>query len=209
MKHEWRKAEKAVYLPQGHPEMISIPTYNYISIHGKGNPNSADFQHRVETLFGLAYGIKMAPRKGIVINNYVDYTVYPLEGIWDYSPEAIEHGLRDKEHLVYTLMIRQPSFINEKLFNQVVTLKKFSDPDDFLDLVEFIEHTDGLCVQMMHVGSFDNEPASFAKIEEFIEQHHLTREDKRHREIYLSDFRTTAVAKLQTVLRVFVKPHQE
>ena len=205
MKHEWRKAEKEHYLPKNQPEIVNIPAYKYIALHGAGDPNQADFQHRVEVLFSLAYGIKMAPRKGIHIDGYFEYTVYPLEGVWDYSTHAKENGLTGKEHLVYTIMIRQPSFVSEKLFDRVVTLKKFDDTDQLLDKVDFIEHADGLCVQMLHVGSFDDEPKSFEMIEDFITQHGLVREDKRHREIYLSDFRTTPYDKLQTILRVFVK----
>jgi hypothetical protein len=204
MKHEWRKAEKEVYLPQVHPMIVSIPRYSYLCIHGAGDPNQADFQHRVEILFSMAYGIKMAPRKGIAIDGYFDYTVYPLEGVWDYSQHAKDNGLSGKEYLVYTLMIRQPSFVSEKLVNQVKTLKKFDDADKLYAEVDFIQHEDGLCVQMLHVGSFDAEPASFETMEAYIQAHGLLRTDRRHREIYLSDFRSTEAAKLQTVLRVFV-----
>jgi hypothetical protein len=205
MKHEWRKTEKAIYLPPDQPTVITLPTYRYIAVKGQGDPNQAAFQHRVEILFSIAYGIKMAPRKGIAIDGYYEYTVYPLEGIWDYSEQAKKNGWTGKEHLVYTIMIRQPSFVNEKLFNRVVTLKKFDDPDNLFDQVELIDHTDGLCVQMMHVGSFDAEPVSFAKMTSFIAEKGLIREDMRHREIYLSDFRSTEQDKLRTVLRVFVQ----
>lgn len=205
MKHEWRKTEKSEYLPSDKPEIITIPTYRYIALSGVGDPNQAAFQRRVEILFSVAYGIKMAPRKGILIDGYYDYTVYPLEGIWDYSEQAKKNGWTGKEHLVYTIMIRQPSFVSEKLLSHVITLKKFDDPDALYDQVQLIDHTDGLCVQMMHVGSFDSEPASFVKIKNYIEEKGLVREDLRHREIYLSDFRNTEADQLRTVLRVFVK----
>lgn len=205
MKHEWRKAEKNIYLPKDHPETVMIPAYKYIALKGKGDPNQAEFGRRVEVLFSIAYGIKMAPRKGILIDGYFDYTVYPLEGIWDYSELAKKNGSFVKEQLVYTIMIRQASFVNGKLFNQVVTLKKFDDPDPLFDQVELIDHMDGLCVQMMHVGSFDSEPESFTKMKDYIDEQRLVREDLRHREIYLSDFRNTEKDKQQTVLRVFVK----
>jgi len=205
MKHEWRKTEKPDYLPKDQPDIITIPTYRYIALNGEGDPNQAAFQRRVEILYSVAYGIKMAPRKGILVDGYYDYTVYPLEGIWDYSEQAKKNGWVGKEHLVYTIMIRQPSFVSEKLLSQVVTLKKFDDPDPLFDHVRLLEHTDGLCVQMMHVGSFDSEPASFAKMKAFIDEKGLIREDMRHREIYLSDFRNTEADKLRTVLRVFVK----
>jgi hypothetical protein len=209
MKHEWRKAEKTIYLPKEHPELIRIPSYPFLCIKGVGNPNQADFQHRVEILFSLAYGIKMAPRKGILIDGYFEYTVYPLEGIWDYSDYAKQNEVWDKEHLVYTLMIRQPSFVSDKLLNQVITLKGFDDPDTLYNEVQLVQLEDGLCVQMMHTGSFDNEPKSFTKMQEYIDQQGLIRTDLRHREIYLSDFRTTEADKLKTVLRVWVKKTSE
>ncbi len=205
MKHEWRKAEKTIYLPKESPTTVSIPNYKYLVIKGVGDPNQADFQHRVEILFSLSYGIKMAPRKGIAIEGYFDYTVYPLEGIWDYSAQAKQSGVFTKDQLIYTLMIRQPAFVTQKLIDTVITLKKFADYDSLYDQVEMIEQADGNCVQMMHIGSFDDEPASFEKMQTYVTQHGLLREDLRHREIYLSDFRTTEAVKLQTVLRIFLQ----
>ena len=205
MKHEWRKDEKSLYLPKDSPQPVTVPMYPYIAIHGEGDPNQADFQRRVELLFSVAYGVKMAPRKGIQIDGYFEYTVYPLEGIWDYSDHAKKKGLVGKEHLVYTLMIRQPAFVTQKLFERVVTLKKYDDTDPLWNQLEFITHEDGECVQVLHVGPFDDEPESFAKIETYLQEHGLQRTDRRHREIYLSDFRNVAPEQLQTVLRVFVK----
>ena len=209
MKHAWRKAEKSIYLPQEFPEIVHIPTYPYLSIKGVGDPNQTDFQHRVEVLFSIAYGIKMAPRKGIVIDGYFEYTVYPLEGVWDYSDYAKQNNVWGKEHLTYTLMIRQPAFVSDKLINQVITLKQFDDADPRYNEVELIQQEDGYCVQMMHAGSFDNELKSFAMMQTFIDRHQLIRHDKRHREIYLSDFRTTRAEQLKTVLRVSVESLKE
>jgi hypothetical protein len=205
MKHEWRKVEKEVYLPSVLPQTISIPNYNFLTISGTGDPNAEDFQHRVEILFAMAYGIKMAPRKGILIDGYFDYTVYPLEGLWDYTQEAKDKGWMGKRHFSYTLMIRQPSFVTETLVQEIKKTKMDATKDLLFEDVRFSEIRDGTCVQLLHIGSYDEEPQSFKKMEDFINEKGLVREDKRHREIYLSDFRKTEKDKLQTVLRIFVK----
>jgi hypothetical protein len=205
MKHEWRKAEKEVYLPSAQPRTITILPYRFITISGTGDPNEEDFSRRVEILFSMAYGIKMAPRKGIVIDGYFDYTVYPLEGLWDYTQEAKDKGWTGKQHFSYTLMIRQPSFVTETLFQDIKKTKMDATKDFLFEEVRFIEMRDGTCVQMLHIGSYDEEPKSFNRMEDFISEKGLVREDKRHREIYLSDFRKTEKDRLQTVLRIFVK----
>lgn len=207
MKHEWRKKEKTVYLPKNKPEIINIPTYQFLTIEGAGNPNSDFFSEYIGVLYALSYAIKMSPKKGIKPKGYYDYTVYPLEGIWDINEAAKKtySGKFDKNDLVFNLMVRQPDFVDNNFFQLMLEQTKKKKPHDLLDQVKFEKITDGECIQMLHIGPYDDEPASFKLMEEFAEEEDLLRLSKRHREIYLSDFRKVAPEKLKTVLRFKVR----
>ncbi len=203
MKYEWRKREKGVYLPKNQPEVIEIPEYKFLTIEGEGNPNSEFFSEYIGVLYALSYAIKMNPKKGKAPKGYFDYTVYPLEGIWDLNEEAKKKydGNFDKDDLVFKLMIRQPDFVDRAFFTEMLALTRKKKPHDLLDEVKFEKITDGKCVQMMHLGSYDNEPESFKLMETFATKENLLRMSKSHREIYLSDFRKVSPEKLKTVLR--------
>lgn len=208
MKHEWRKQEKKFYLPKTKPEVVEVPEFQFITLGGKGNPNSPEFAKCIETLFGLAYAIKMNLKK--VANppqGYQDWTVYPLEGVWDLSEKGKQEydGTLNKDELVFTLMIRQPDFVTKSFFQEMLELTKNKKPNPLLEKVQLQKITDGKCVQMMHIGSYDDEPASFERMEEFATAQGLTRTSKMHREIYLSDFRKVEKEKLKTTLRFWVK----
>lgn len=203
-KIEWRKHYKSLYLPPIKPVKIQVPAMKYFTIEGKGNPNKEGFQTDVEALYSLSYAIRMMPKKGITPEGYVEYTVFPLEGIWDLDEEGRKLDYLDKDHLVYKLMIRQPDFVTEKLFQYALETTKKKKPNLPLDDVKFETLEDGLCVQMMHIGSYDDEPASFQLMEQFCEEENLTRIDLTHKEIYISDPRKTAPEKLKTVLRIRV-----
>ncbi len=208
MKHEWRKKEKEVYLPKKKPQLVDIEQYNYIIISGEGNPNSEFFSNCIEVLYSVAYAIKMNMKKSEhKPDDYVDFTVYPLEGVWDISDNAKQKndGKISKDDFVFDLMIRQPNFITEDFFRQMVELTKIKKPNDLLDKVRFEKIKDGKCVQMMHIGSYDDEPASFEIMQKFVDDMSLKRVCKSHREIYLSDFRKVETAKLKTVLRFKVE----
>jgi len=203
-KHEWRKKEKAVYLPKNKPELIHIPEYKFISISGEGNPNSAFFSEYIGVLYSVAYAIKMNLKKEEhKPKGYYDWTVYPLEGVWDITEKAKQNfnGQINKDDLIFDLMLRQPDFVNEQLFHKMLELTKNKKPHKLLEKLQFKTLTDGKCIQMMHIGSYDNEPASFEIMEEFATNQGLIRKSKIHREIYLSDFRKVAEDKLKTVLR--------
>jgi hypothetical protein len=207
MKHEWKNQEKAFYSPKCKPELITIPEFKFFTIEGSGNPNDDAFPEYVGVLYSLAYAVKMSPKKGLAPEGYFDYSVYPLEGIWDISEEAKKNftGVLNKDELVFKLMIRQPDFVDEAYADKTIELMKSKKPNGLLSKVKFEPITDGLCIQMMHIGSFDNEPASFALMEEFSASQKLRRKSMVHREIYLSDARKTAAEKLKTVLRFQVK----
>jgi hypothetical protein len=208
MKHDWRKLEKTIYLPKNKPEVVNIPEYKFLTIEGAGNPNSDFFSECISALYSMAYAVKMAPKKQkIKPRGYYDYTVYPLEGIWDINEKAKEvfDGTINKNDLVFKLMIRQPGYLDASLFGEMLELTKEKKPQDLLNDVKFEKITDGMCVQMLHIGSYDAEPASFRIMEVFSEDKNLKRISKSHREVYLSDFRKVAPEKLKTVLRFGVE----
>ncbi len=204
MKYEWRKKEKSIYLPKNKPELINIPTYQFLTLSGKGNPNSDFFSEYIGVLYSVAYAVKMNIKK---VKNppdgYQDWTVYPLEGVWDISEEAKLNadGTINKDDLVFDLMIRQPNFISPDFFNKMIDLTKTKKPHSLLDKVKFQKITEGKCIQMLHIGSYDDEPESFLQMEKLVSDLNLKRESKAHREIYLSDFTKVPVDKLKTVLR--------
>ncbi len=204
MKYEWRKSERHIYLPKASPELIDVSAYQYIVIRGEGNPNSPFFSECIGVLYSLSYAIKMHLKK---LNSppagYTDYTVYPLEGVWDITEEAKQHftGTINKDELVFDLMIRQPQFVSKAFFDEMLEFTAKKKPHPLLNNVQFITIEEWKCIQMLHVGSYDDEPATFKQMEAFAIQQHLQRASKKHREIYLSDFRKVPVEKLRTVLR--------
>lgn len=205
MKHEWRKKEKNYYMPIAKPEIVNMEKLKFIQIKGSGNPNSEEFSEKVGTLYSLAYAIKMMPKKGITPIGYFDYTVYPLEGIWDLKEESRNDEVFDKNNLVYTIMIRQPKFVNEAVFQEAIDIVKKKNKNILLDEVEFCTIDEGMCVQMMHIGPFDDEYKTFEVMKQFCEDNNLLIKNKAHREIYISDFRKTSQEKLKTVLRYMVE----
>lgn len=211
MKHEWRKAEKEFYLPKKKPEIINIPKFKFFTIDGKGNPNDDNFPEYIGVLYSLAYAVKMSVKKAIEPKGYFDYTVYPLEGIWDISEEAKKQGSTklDKNELIFKLMIRQPDFVDEDYAKFIIGETKKKKIHNFLEQVKFEEITDGLCIQMMHLGSYDNEPETFSIMEKFAESENYMRNFKTHREIYLNDARKVSPDKLKTVLRFKVEKKEE
>ncbi len=207
MKHEWKKHEKGIYIPKNKPEFVKIPEFKFFMIQGSGNPNDDFFVEYVGVLYSVSFAVKMSPKAGIAPENYNEYTVYPLEGIWDISNEAKENftGKIDKDSLVFNLMIRQPDFVTMEFAQEIIerTIKK--KPHELLEKVKFDVIEDGECIQMMHLGSYDNEPESFNQMQLFAKEHNLIRSSPQHREIYLSDARKVSPEKLKTVLRFKVK----
>ncbi|MBK8946168.1 MAG: GyrI-like domain-containing protein [Ignavibacteriae bacterium] len=207
MKHEWRKKEKEFYLPKNKPENIQIPEFKFFTIEGKGNPNSEKFSNYIEVLYSLSYAVKMSYKKGIEPTNYFHYTVYPLEGIWDISENAKQNfnGKIDKDELLFKLMIRQPDFVNEEFAMIILEETKKKKTNELLNNIKYEKINDDNSVQMMHLGSYDNEADSFKRMEDFAAANNLKRVSKVHREIYLTDPRKTLPEKLKTVLRFKVE----
>lgn len=207
MKYEWRKKEKEIYLPPNKPVVIDVSRYKYFTIRGNGNPNSSFFGECIEALYATSYAIRMSYKKGLEPENFYEYTVYPLEGIWDISEKAKQSfdGRIDKDELVFTLMIRQPDFVTNEFAETAKewALRKKGSP--LIEKLAFDEMADGKCIQMMHLGSYDDEPESFATMEEFSTKNQLKRKSKQHKEIYISDPRKVVPEKLKTVLRFEVE----
>ncbi|WP_405114530.1 GyrI-like domain-containing protein [Paenibacillus sp. FSL K6-1217] len=201
MKFEWRKQDKALYLPPAEPGLIQVPAFPYFTLRGEGNPNGSAFAEAVAALYSLSYAVKMLPRRGPVPEGYYDYTIFPLEGVWDLSETGRRLAALDKDELVYTIMIRQPDFVTPELAAEVLEQVKRSKPHPLLDKAVFTRFEDGLSVQMLHIGPYDDEPHSFARMEQFCAAQGLLRESHLHREIYISDARRVRPENLRTVLR--------
>ncbi len=205
MKHEWRKKEKALYLPGTNPEFKDIPEFQFLSIRGEGNPNSKGFTDYITALYSVSYAIKMTLKK---LNKTIDYTVYPLEGVWDINEEAKKTytGRKiNKDDLVFKLMIRQPDFVSTNFYQEMLDLTKKKKPQPLLDQLNFEKITEGPCIQMLHIGSYDTEDVTFKIMEIYAESKQLKRLSKVHQEVYLSDFRKVAPEKLKTLLRFKVQ----
>ena len=204
MKFEWKKQEKNLYLPKGKPNLITVPKQKFIMIRGKGNPNDEEFSEKIGILYSLAYAVRMMPKQGYTPDGYFEYTVYPLEGIWDLTKEGRQSDTLNKDELLYTIMIRQPDFVTQEVFDKAFENVRKKKNHPLLDTVNFETMEDGLSVQMMHVGSYDDEPQSFEQMKKFIKENDLEIITLRHREIYISDARKTEKSKLKTVLRYMV-----
>lgn len=196
--------DKEAYLPKNIPTLYNDTEKMYITVHGAGSPDSEAFRLNIELLYALSYAIRMMPKSGFTPEGYYEYTVFPLEGIWDLDEVGRTLNYLDKNHFVYQLMIRQPDFLTEELFAKAVESVKAKKKNLPIETAKFVRLADGLCVQMMHHGSYENEPETFAIIASYCEEQGLTRIDKRHKEIYITDARKTAPEKQKTVLRIKV-----
>ncbi|WP_343091961.1 GyrI-like domain-containing protein [Streptococcus sanguinis] len=204
MKYEWRKANREIYQIKSVPCLIDLPAQSFIMIDGKGNPNAADFSERVGALYSLAYAIKMNYKKTAAEQEFTDFTVYPLEGLWQQEQE----GELIKEELIYTIMIGQPDFITGEMVKKALEQVRVKKPNPLYDEIRFEEMTEGACVAMLHLGPFDEEPQSFAKMDAFCQNRQLTRISNTHREIYLNNLNRTDPSKLKTILRYMVQKDQ-
>ncbi len=199
MKHEWKKHEKEIYGAKTKPCVLDIPAQKYIILSGRGNPNDEIFSDKVAALFSMAYKIKMAYKAVAKKSSGItDYTVYPLEGIWSMASEK-EYLV--KEELQYRIMIRQPDFISREMFDNVLETVKAGKNILYLTDISFETICDGKCIQILHKGAFDDEPASFGIMDRYCIEHSYKRMGKEHREIYLNNANRTDKANLKTILR--------
>ncbi|MBP5578291.1 MAG: GyrI-like domain-containing protein [Ruminococcus sp.] len=208
MAFDYKKEYKEYYLPKNKPEIVDIPPMSFIAVRGKGDPNEegGEYKEALELLYGIAYTIKMSRKTDYRIEGYFDYVVPPLEGLWEQKGRVgIDYSR--KSDLVWTAMIRVPDFVTKKDFEWAVAQAAEKKKRDF-SKVEFITYEEGLCVQCMHLGPYDDEPATVALMDDFAADSGYDTditEKRQHHEIYLSDPRKTAPEKLKTVIRHPVK----
>ena len=195
-------------MPKGKPEIVSVPKMNYIAVRGKGNPNEEDGEYKksIELLYGIAYTIKMSKKGDHKIEGYFDYVVPPLEGFWwQENLDGIDYS--HKENFQWISVIRLPDFVTKADFEWAIEEATRKKKMDF-SKVEFLTVEEGLCVQCMHSGSYDDEPATVAAMDKFIADNGYENDIsdlRRHHEIYLSDARKVAPDKLKTVIRHPIK----
>ncbi|MCY7137073.1 GyrI-like domain-containing protein [Streptococcus gordonii] len=201
MKYEWRKEEKSLYGVKASPKVVDVPQQSFIMLDGTGNPNLPGFTEEVSALYALAYAIKMDYKKSHTNQEIQDFTVYPLEGIWQQK----EQGELVKEELIYTIMIAQPSFISKEMMKEALEKVKVKKPNPHYEKIRFETVKEGKCLTMLHLGSFDSEPLSFAKMDAFCKENSLNRRFPFHREIYLNNLNRTSPDKLKTILRYQVE----
>lgn len=202
MKLEWKKHEKNLYGVKQSPRIVDIPMQQFIMIEGKGNPNDKDFSDKVSALYSLAYAIKMMYKNIATSNDVSDYTVYPLEAIWKDIGDTKQ---LDKNQLQYTLMIRQPDFITKEMFLNALEKVKIKKPNNLYEQISFSTMQDGKSIEILHIGTYDDEPISFQKMDLLAKENTLVRSTDFHREIYLNNANRVLKSKLKTILRYSVK----
>lgn len=207
-KVDYKKAFKELYQPGTVPAAIEVPQMNFIQVDGCGDPNEpeGEFQQAVELLYALSYTIKMSFKKDESIG-YFEYVVPPLEGLWELEGYE-DYDVNKKSKFVWTAMIRQPDFVDEAVFKIALELTRRKKPQLALEKARFGALTEGLCVQCMHIGSYDDEPATLEKMRQFTEANSMLfdlSEERKHHEIYLSDPRKGSPSNRKTILRYPVK----
>lgn len=198
-KVEYKKTYKELYQPKGIPSIVKVPSINFVMIEGTGDPNGEEFGLATAALYSFSYAVKMSYKSDNIPDGYYEYTVFPLEGEWDLVDKTIVSTV--KSNYKYEIMIRQPDFLTKDLFERFLMQVKNKKPNPYLDKMELVTISEGLCCQILHLGSYDDESASFKVMDEFCEDNGYKRASLKHREIYLSDPRKVEAHKLKTVLR--------
>lgn len=207
MKHEWRKAEKDWYLPKK-PTLLTLPKLNFITLAGTGDPNQPQFSEQIGALYPVAYDLRMALKRGDLGTPY-EYTVYPLEGVWT-TDDGSRGAELNKSALRYKIMLRQPDRLTAADFQASLARVQAKKQNPWLTALKWETYEEGQVLQTIHQGPFDDEPATFAQLQQVLADQKLkvipTMGDYWHREIYLTDTRRTAPEKAKTVLRYRVAP---
>ena len=204
MAFDFKKEYKEFYMPKNKPSIVKVPKMNYIAVRGKGDPNAegGEYKESIGLLYGIAFTIKMSKMGDHRIDGYFDYVVPPLEGFWwQQGVTGIDYN--HKENFEWISVIRLPDFVTKEEFEWAKEEAAKKKKTDF-SKAEFFTYDEGLCVQCMHIGPYDDEPATVDAMHEFMEKegYVLDITDKRyHHEIYLSDVRKVAPEKLKTVVR--------
>ena len=208
MAFDFKKEYKEFYMPKNKPEIVNVPAMNYIAVRGKGDPNeeNGSYQKAIGILYAVAYTLKMSYKTNYKIDGFFEYVVPPLEGFW-WQDHTDSVDYTDKSTFNWISVIRLPDFITKKDFDWAVeTAQKKKNID--CTSAEFLTLKEGLCVQIMHFGSFDDEPQSVSVMNEYIENNGYENdinEKRLHHEIYLSDARKVPTEKWKTVIRHPIK----
>ena len=205
---DYKKEYKDLYLPKTTPMMVDVPEIQFIAVEGKGNPNNenGEYQRAIEVLYRIQYTIKMSKKGNHIPEGYFDYVVPPLEGFW-WLENNEDFTLENKSRYCWISVIRLPEFVDNKVFDwaceEVSKKKKINTAN-----TKLLKIKEGLCVQCLHTGAYDDEPKTLKLMSDFTVENGLQNdinEARRHHEIYLSDPRKTETSKLKTVLRIPVK----
>ena len=204
MAFDYKKEYKEFYMPKGKPEMVTVPKANYIAVRGKGNPNEEGgaYQKAVSVLYAVAYTLKMSYKSDHKIDGFFEYVVPPLEGFWwQEGVEGVDYS--DKGTFNWISVIRLPDFVTKSDFDWAVETASQKKKLD-CQTAEFLTVDEGLCIQIMHIGPFDDEPATVAVMDTYLEANGYENDmnsERLHHEIYLSDARKVAPEKWKTVIR--------
>ena len=208
MPFDFKKEYKEFYLPKNKPQIVNVPKANYIAIRGQGNPNEEGgaYKQAIGILYAVAYTLKMSYKTDYKIAGFFEYVVPPLEGLWwQAGIHRVDYSKKDEFNWIS--IIRLPDFITRENFDWAVKTASEKKKID-CSKAEFLTIEEGLCVQIMHIGSFDDEPATVTLMDKFLEEHGYKKDfsDTRlHHEIYLSDPRKSTPDKQKTVIRHPVK----
>ncbi len=208
MPFDFKKEYREFYLPKNKPEIVNVPTANYIAVRGQGNPNEEGgaYQKAIGVLYAVAYTLKMSYKTDYKIKGFVEYVVPPLEGFW-WQENVAGVDYSDKDSFQWISVIRLPDFVTEQDFAWAVETASKKKKTD-CSAAEFFTIEEGLCVQIMHLGAFDDEPATVALMDAYLQENGYENDfsDVRmHHEIYLSDARRVAPEKWKTVIRHPIK----
>ena len=207
MAFDYKKEYKEFYAPKNKPSIVKIPCMNYIAVRGKGNPNdeNSEYKKSIGLLYTISYTIKMSKMGSHLIEGYFDYVVPPLEGLWwQEGKDGVDY--QHKESFCFISLIRLPDFVTKEDFDWAIkeaTKKKNMD----FSKVEFFCYEEGICVQCMHIGSYDDEPLTIRSLHQFIakEGYETDLDSRYHHEIYLSDPRKCNIDKCKTVIRIPIR----
>lgn len=204
MAFDFKKEYKELYMPGNRPVLVTVPPAQYVAVRGKGDPNDprGDYQKAIAVLYSVAYTIKMSKKGDYRMDGYFDFVVPPLEGFW-WQEEIFDHMDGDKSRYCWISAIRLPDFVTEEHFAWAVREAQRKKKMD-CSTAEYLRVDEGLCVQILHTGSFDSERESVALMDAFAAEKGLRNdfsEIRLHHEIYLSDARKTPPEKWKTVIR--------
>lgn len=213
MKIDYKKEYKDFYLPKNTPSIVEIPKMNFVSVKGVGDPNEidGDYQNAMKILYGITFTIKMSKMNNETPKGYHDYVLPPLEGLWDIDiAEIKDFKIMDKSKFIWISMIRLPEYVTEEVFEWAKDKLKKKNPDIDYSNTKYLSFEEGLCVQIMHIGSYDEENVSIEKFKKFIKEKGYDEDFdiknyRQHHEIYLNDPRKTKKESLKTVIRHPIK----